>query len=672
MMKINAFIFLVFLLSLIIAGCGEKDIEDAFIIDEEQHAIIGYDISYGDKVEIPTTVKEIDITTICEGAFMELGITSVVIPDSILRIEDNAFYGNKISNLTLPATLQFLGSNSFANNLIKTLEFSDLYEIGYLPFEGNPLNTINFTGTDVFNTYNRIGFSLANTSVQLIEFEGFTFAWEYSTIVNYDPIYGLDVVIPRNIPVPGIGDIRVTDIGYYAFNNLGINSIALSDTLFSIGGYAFSNNNISTLIIPTNPDNNSMYFHRGAFMNNNLSELDVSIPFEASKDLFKGNSLYDITVNGELGYYAMYYEFMGLITENSFDTEYEFSNSFELVDYYPPYILPVFILNDQVYYIYMEKDFNSTNTSQIIDIYKLDNNELIQIQHFIIEDYSYGYVDSLVLYDGRILLLAYQIPLNADSNTYLPGTVIEFVPDFSSYTVNVLDNVGMRIPRAFTVNESGKIGIIGEGESYEKSSFALFDTSYQKIAQYYCDDYPGCSYDKIEYRDEEFIITGTFQNLGSCVNSICRDELIHVYDESGIIYSTTFEIPGYVETAQLDILEDNSIVMIGVGDYNTIYFRKISASYEIIFENEFYIHDAMISRFSFVIDSYYSFLAYTSVGGESYGAILLFSEDFDFSGVVPMVSEMVDQNLHFLNFGENIVVINDRDPQTLFIVTRLE
>jgi len=61
-----------------------------------------------------TSVITSNVTSIAQGAFKNLAITSIEIPDSVTTIADEAFYGTDIESIVLPKNLSSLGYRVFA------------------------------------------------------------------------------------------------------------------------------------------------------------------------------------------------------------------------------------------------------------------------------------------------------------------------------------------------------------------------------------------------------------------------------------------------------------------------------------------------------------------------------------------------------------------------------
>ena len=69
-----------------------------------------------------------------------LGITSVVIPETVTQIVAYAFYGNELTNLTIPSSVTSIGSHAFEYNQITSITFPDTpITLGCNAFRGNPI-----------------------------------------------------------------------------------------------------------------------------------------------------------------------------------------------------------------------------------------------------------------------------------------------------------------------------------------------------------------------------------------------------------------------------------------------------------------------------------------------------------------------------------------------------
>ena len=69
-----------------------------------------------------------------------LGITSVVIPNTITSIGTDAFLGNKLANITIPSRVIEISFEAFADNQITSITFPDtIITLGCRVFDGNPI-----------------------------------------------------------------------------------------------------------------------------------------------------------------------------------------------------------------------------------------------------------------------------------------------------------------------------------------------------------------------------------------------------------------------------------------------------------------------------------------------------------------------------------------------------
>ena len=108
--------------------------------------ITGYNIEGGTDVVIPSQIYGKIVATIGASAFIDsdtglgLGITSVIIPNTITSIGVSAFKGNKLTNVEIPSSISRIGDYAFADNKITLVKFSSsLITLACHAFNGNPI-----------------------------------------------------------------------------------------------------------------------------------------------------------------------------------------------------------------------------------------------------------------------------------------------------------------------------------------------------------------------------------------------------------------------------------------------------------------------------------------------------------------------------------------------------
>jgi hypothetical protein len=83
------------------------------------------------------------VTTIGQNAFSECGITRLSLGTGVQTIGYMAFYRNKITTLTLPASLRTIGELTFSDNQIKSLTIPNTVTlVGFRSFMDNPIETL--------------------------------------------------------------------------------------------------------------------------------------------------------------------------------------------------------------------------------------------------------------------------------------------------------------------------------------------------------------------------------------------------------------------------------------------------------------------------------------------------------------------------------------------------
>ena len=141
---------------------------------------------------IPDSLQGSAIIGIGISAFEGKGITSLVLPSTLERIEGTAFRTNSLTSINFPASLTYLGRHSFRDNSLTNV---------VVP------NSVEFIGNETFKNNNISSATLSSSLVYL---------------------------------------------GYQAFRQNSLSSITLPTSLNYIGVQAFINNSISSFVLPNN------------------------------------------------------------------------------------------------------------------------------------------------------------------------------------------------------------------------------------------------------------------------------------------------------------------------------------------------------------------------------------------------------------------------------------
>ncbi|GHV19847.1 hypothetical protein FACS189494_02420 [Spirochaetia bacterium] len=197
-------------------------------------------------VIIPEKLWGLPVTVIAGDSFVRKGLTSVVIPEGVITIEDGFFNGafdsNQLASVTIPDSVIYIGTRAFENNKLTSVTL------------GKRVTTI---GANAFCGNGNIGVSGSN---QLTS-----------------------ITIPDS----------VTTIGEEAFKYNRLTSVTLGNRITTIGEGAFAYNELTKIIIP----NSVTTIWYEAFADNKLTSITLGRGLnEISTDVFRGNPLNSITI----------------------------------------------------------------------------------------------------------------------------------------------------------------------------------------------------------------------------------------------------------------------------------------------------------------------------------------------------------------------------------------
>jgi transcription antitermination factor NusG len=181
--------------------------------------------------EIPNTYTMIE-----GGAFSFGGITSITIPDSILHIGEEVFYGNNLDSIILPNLVVSIVNGAFDGfeGDIYIIKPADQYVNPYdLPHTSN-----HFVCESVDSSGNPVGCEDLWQSTTSVNTQ-----FTYNIIDGGIELTGCVETCPSELVIPDeIDDLTVISIGVLAFYDSGLTSVTLPETIANIRHAAFMNN----------------------------------------------------------------------------------------------------------------------------------------------------------------------------------------------------------------------------------------------------------------------------------------------------------------------------------------------------------------------------------------------------------------------------------------------
>ena len=230
-----------------------------------------------------------NVTTVKYGEYTYRLLDTVIIPDNITAIEDNAFKGNKLIEIRIGSNVS-LGKNSIG------FDFENIYARnnkaeGYYLRENHKSTTwtIWYNGFyyENINLNNKEGINLKGSDIQ------------DDSIDIPDNIHGLPVISISShafyenhltaVTIPN----SVTSIGYAAFTGNQLTSVAIGNSVTSIGDYAFSENKLTRVVIP----NSVTSISYAAFYKNQLTSVTIGGSVTHIGDFaFAENQLTGVTI----------------------------------------------------------------------------------------------------------------------------------------------------------------------------------------------------------------------------------------------------------------------------------------------------------------------------------------------------------------------------------------
>ena len=142
MKEMKILLGVVLLLAIAVTAYAQSEADFEITQNEEGTiTITGYTGTAKDVV-IPETIEGIRVTYIW-GGFNGKGLTSVIIPDSVDRIQGGAFENNRLTNVIIPHGVTRINPEAFANNQLTSIVIPDgVTLIGEDAFANNQLTSV--------------------------------------------------------------------------------------------------------------------------------------------------------------------------------------------------------------------------------------------------------------------------------------------------------------------------------------------------------------------------------------------------------------------------------------------------------------------------------------------------------------------------------------------------
>ena len=200
------------------------------------------------------------VTTIGDSAFHYNQISELTIPNSVSTIGAGAFAYNPISNLKIPKSLSFIGKNAFLNIVFENLIIEECNaSVCKIGLYGTGINNLTIESGEIGERAFQSSYDSTTKIKKLTLGDGVTTIDGYAFYNNQ--ISSLTFAENSSL----------TSIGQYAFDSNLIASLTLPDSLTTIGNDAFSRNKISSLTIPSSVTSIGEF----VFYRNQISNLTI-------------------------------------------------------------------------------------------------------------------------------------------------------------------------------------------------------------------------------------------------------------------------------------------------------------------------------------------------------------------------------------------------------------
>jgi hypothetical protein len=272
---------------------------------------IGEDAFSGNKLTNLDLSANLALELIDHRAFTNNKLTNVLLPSGLVHLRDQVFQDNLLSVVDLSGciSLTSIGDQAFLSNTLLEVDVSNCTSLAYIgkeAFGGNdsvhnlvlPIHAkmdvfgwkdsqgTAFSGGDTVSNmlpayYIPVPYTLRDADVEMVD--GLIQFCSYDYKIK-------DIIIPDSLDGQAVTGIAEKFWISGVFYRKGIRSIQFPPALKTIGGYAFSGNELSTVVLPDSLESIGDY----AFENSNISNLDFSACrslISIGKNAFFGNGL---------------------------------------------------------------------------------------------------------------------------------------------------------------------------------------------------------------------------------------------------------------------------------------------------------------------------------------------------------------------------------------------
>lgn len=217
-------------------NAGSTGLRYSLTADGKNYKVTGTYDSYSTDVEVPYVYDGRIVNEIAESAFKGKTITSVKIPDSVLRIGKEAFSGCALSSIELPPSVKEIGDSAFAScsNLNNFFIPAGITTIGSRAFSGcNSLTTLIVSSSTNIGALT-IGNDAFPSTLNTVKYKGEPGRWStlQSKLVTGGAPSGISRILSYDYaekPLTGVADYAAEPILYICNDSLeGDNNYPLS------------------------------------------------------------------------------------------------------------------------------------------------------------------------------------------------------------------------------------------------------------------------------------------------------------------------------------------------------------------------------------------------------------------------------------------------------------